>query len=154
MALLGEPRLVILDEPTNGLDPQGIIDVRNAIRDLNRSRGMTFLISSHLLHEVEVTCTRVGILKQGKLVVQSDIRTLLQETAFVVRVESPAADLVVERARALAYVRTAEREPGGTVRITLAERRFAELNAALVQAGCAIDGFSPVRLTLEEFFVQ
>ena len=71
--------LIILDEPTNGLDPQGIADIRNLIKKLNKEKEVTFFISSHLLSEMELLCNRVGILRQGKLVISEDLAKLLKE---------------------------------------------------------------------------
>ena len=68
MALLGEPDLLILDEPSNGLDPDGIVSLRELLLELNRSRGVTLLLSSHILHELEQIATRIGILHKGKIV--------------------------------------------------------------------------------------
>src|SRR6266850_3249675 len=92
MALLPRPRFVVLDEPANGLDPQGIADVRAVLRELNQRHGVTILISSHLLHEVEVTCTRVGILKAGRLVEQETIEAILAKAGTAVRIVSDSPD--------------------------------------------------------------
>ncbi len=75
-ALLHSPRLVFLDEPTSGLDPQGIRELRDLVCALNRDRGTTFFISSHILGEVEKVCNRVGIIHEGKLLREADIATL------------------------------------------------------------------------------
>lgn len=77
-ALLHNPKLVILDEPTNGLDPQGIREIRELINQLAIERDITFFISSHLLKEVEVTCTRVGILNEGQLLATGTVDELLK----------------------------------------------------------------------------
>ncbi|OEF96869.1 ABC transporter ATP-binding protein [Desulfuribacillus alkaliarsenatis] len=78
-ALLHKPKLVILDEPTNGLDPQGMREIRELIRQLAIERDITFFISSHLLKEVEVTCDRVAILNEGKLLATGTVQELLKE---------------------------------------------------------------------------
>ncbi|MEW6027014.1 MAG: ATP-binding cassette domain-containing protein [Planctomycetota bacterium] len=75
----GQTPLIILDEPTNGLDPQGIADIRNLIKKLNKEKDVTFFISSHLLSEMELLCNRVGIIRQGKLVISEDLAKLLKE---------------------------------------------------------------------------
>ncbi len=80
-ALVGDPSLLILDEPTNGLDPRGIREVRQLIVRLAREEGMTVLLSSHLLHEVEQTCDRVAIIDRGKLVLCGPVAGLLSEPA-------------------------------------------------------------------------
>src|SRR5262245_41602360 len=115
MALLPKPRLVILDEPTNGLDPQGIADIRNVLLDLNRRDGVTLVISSHLLHEVEVTCTRVGILKAGKLVEQETVEAIRNKAGTAVRIEADPAERALEIARAIPYVQGAASDGNGAV---------------------------------------
>src|SRR4051794_22470558 len=89
-ALLRRPRLLILDEPTNGLDPQGIREVRDLLVELNR-QGTTVFLSSHLLGEVEQLCTRVGVVDRGRLVVQDDLAALRALTGHTV-VQTPDAD--------------------------------------------------------------
>lgn len=78
LALLHDPPLLILDEPINGLDPQGIVSVRKLIQQLQQQEGKTILLSSHLLHEVEKTCDHVGILHQGKLLYQGSLNAMRQ----------------------------------------------------------------------------
>ncbi|MCR4316755.1 MAG: ABC transporter ATP-binding protein [Planctomycetes bacterium] len=77
-AIMSQPELVILDEPTNGLDPRGILDVRALIKKLARERGMTFLFSSHILSEVELLCNRVGIIDRGKMIFEGTTSSLIE----------------------------------------------------------------------------
>ena len=77
-AIMDKAELVILDEPTNGLDPKGIREIRELIRELNRKEGMTFIISSHLLLEIEGLCNRIVILQEGKIRAQGLIGELLE----------------------------------------------------------------------------
>nr|WP_321225642.1 ATP-binding cassette domain-containing protein [uncultured Psychroserpens sp.] len=76
ISLLSNPELIILDEPTNGLDPKGIIEMRTLIKDLNETYGTTIFISSHLLSEIERTCTHVGIIRNGKMIYQDTVASL------------------------------------------------------------------------------
>jgi ABC-2 type transport system ATP-binding protein len=76
IALLSNPKLLILDEPTNGLDPKGIIEMRELIKELNENHGITIFISSHLLSEIEKTCTHVGIINSGKIIFQDTVKAL------------------------------------------------------------------------------
>ncbi len=76
IALLSNPELIILDEPTNGLDPKGIIEMRALIKELNANYGTTIFISSHLLSEIEKTCTHVGIIRNGKMLYQDTVKAL------------------------------------------------------------------------------
>jgi ABC-2 type transport system ATP-binding protein len=79
-ALLGKPELLLLDEPINGLDPQGVIDIRELLLKLNKELGITIFISSHLLDEVERICTHIGILNKGKLVFDDTMEKLKAKT--------------------------------------------------------------------------
>ena len=78
ISLLSNPELIILDEPTNGLDPKGIIEMRALIKDLNEKYGTTIFISSHLLSEIEKTCSHVGIIRNGKMLFQDTVKALKQ----------------------------------------------------------------------------
>jgi ABC-2 type transport system ATP-binding protein len=78
-ALLSDPELLILDEPTNGLDPAGMLEMRHLIRQLAEEEGKTVFLSSHLLHEVEQVCDRVLILDKGRLIAQGDVKELLSQ---------------------------------------------------------------------------
>jgi ABC-type multidrug transport system ATPase subunit len=84
-ALLHDPQLIILDEPTTGLDPQGIIDIRNLIILLSKEKGKTILLSSHILHELELVATRLAIMNKGRMVAQGELKTLLSDAARIVR---------------------------------------------------------------------
>ena len=154
MALLPRPRLVILDEPTNGLDPQGIADIRNILLDLNRREGVTLLISSHLLHEVEVTCTRVGILKAGRLVEQETVQAILAKAGTAVRIEADPAERALGVVRAIPFVEGAESDGNGAVTVRVPPERRAELNAELVKAGVKVSAFVPQQMTLENYFLS
>ena len=154
MALLPRPRLVILDEPTNGLDPQGIADIRTVLLNLNRREGVTLLISSHLLHEVEVTCTRVGILKSGKLVEQETVEAILAKAGTTVRIQADPAPRALEIVKALPFVQGAATDGNGGVTVRVPPERRAEVNAELVKAGVKVSGFVPEQMTLENYFLS
>jgi len=140
-ALIRHPRLLILDEPGNGLDPRGIRDLRELLTVLN-STGVTILLSSHLLAEVEQLCTRVGVLDAGRLVLQDDLAVLRAPTGLIA-VESPDAD----RVAALLDGQVEQRDgPHLLVRGPDA----AGLNARLVGAGLRISAIGPHQRTLEE----
>jgi ABC-type multidrug transport system ATPase subunit len=140
-ALLRSPRLLVLDEPTNGLDPQGIREIRDLLAELNAA-GTTIFMSSHQLSEVEQLCTRVGIVDHGKLVLQQDLAELRALTGRVI-VHTPDA----ERAAALLDGRVEQRDGD---RLVVAEADPAELNTHLVEAGLRITEISPERRSLEE----
>jgi ABC-2 type transport system ATP-binding protein len=140
-ALLRRPELMVLDEPTNGLDPQGITEIRELLLDLHRG-GTTVFLSSHLLAEVEQLCTRVGVLDRGRLVLQDRLATLTAPTGATV-VHTPAP----ERVRALLDGRVVAVD--GT-RVVVRGADPAEVNARLVGAGVPVTGLALDRPTLEE----
>lgn len=154
MALLPRPRLILLDEPTNGLDPHGILQIREVLQDLNRREGTTLVISSHLLHEIELTCSKVAILKQGRLVLQDTLDRVLDRTVSGVRVLVEPSARAAELLRAQSWVREVAEEPSGGLRVACEPARFAEVNALLTGAGLPVRELSPVRQTLEEFFLS
>jgi ABC-2 type transport system ATP-binding protein len=140
-ALMRQPRLLILDEPTNGLDPQGIREIRELLVGLH-DQGTTIFLSSHLLAEVEQLCTRVGVLDRGRLVIQDDLSQLQGPTGRVV-VRTPD----VERARALLDGQV-EHADEGLVLVRVDDA--AALNSRLVAAGVRIHELTPERRTLED----
>ena len=152
-ALLTRPKLLILDEPTNGLDPRGIRDVRDLLLEL-ASDGVTLFVSSHLLSEVEHLCDRVGIMDNGRLVLQEDLATLRAPTGHVI-VETPdtiaAAALLDGR-----VVRNNGSNDGSNDREGLLVRGtdVATLNADLVRAGIRVTGISVERRTLERVVLE
>jgi len=154
MALLSKPRLVFLDEPTNGLDPEGINHIRGVIQELNRKDGVTFVISSHLLHEVELTCTRIGMIKQGKLIVQDALDAIIARTVDGLRIACAPREKAVALLRGREGIREVREEADGRLRILCDAARFAEVNALLVGQGVTVSELTPARKTLEEFFLS
>jgi len=140
-ALMRRPPLLVLDEPTNGLDPQGIRDIRELLLGLNRS-GTTIFLSSHLLAEIEQMSTRVGVLDRGRLVMQEDMSALRTATGLV-RVRTPD----IAAAIALLDGRVEHR---GVEMILVRAHDSAALNQRLVSAGVRVTEMSPVRRGLEE----
>jgi ABC-type multidrug transport system ATPase subunit len=144
-ALLRSPRLLVLDEPTNGLDPQGIREVRDLLLELNAA-GSTVFLSSHQLAEVEQLCTRVGVLDRGRLVLQDELAALRPLTGRVI-VRSPDAD----RAAALLEGRIAHREADMLI---VADAEPAAVNSQLVAAGLRISEISAERSSLEDLVLS
>jgi ABC-type multidrug transport system ATPase subunit len=140
-ALLGRPRLLILDEPTNGLDPQGIHEVRDLLLRLN-AEGTTVFLSSHLLSEIEQLCDRVGILDRGRLAWQGDLEDLRRPTGrSLVRVSDPVA------AVSLLDGRVVGREGD---RLVVAGLTVEDLTRALVTKGIGVHEAVPERDDLEQ----
>ena len=144
-ALLRRPRLLVLDEPTNGLDPHGIREIRELLLELN-SAGTTVFLSSHLLAEVEQTCTRVGVLDRARLVLQDDLAHLQRPTGRVV-VRTP--DVAAARAALDGQV---ERHEGD--RLWIRTTDAAALNAHLTAAAVRVVELAPERNTLEDVVLR
>ncbi|HEY7591559.1 MAG TPA: ABC transporter ATP-binding protein [Actinophytocola sp.] len=140
-ALLRKPELLILDEPTNGLDPRGIREIRDLLTGLNEA-GTTVFLSSHLLSEVEQLCTRVGVVDRGRLVLQDDIANLRAPTGRVL-VRSPDAARIV----ALLDGQVVEHDGEDLV---VRHADAAALNARLVGEGLRVAAIAEQRLSLEE----
>jgi len=161
-ALIHEPELLILDEPTDGLDPEGIHEMREMVRRLNREMGLTILFSSHLLGEVEQVCSHVGVMRQGRLLFsgkwdrfdaaaglitlrcngrQAAVELLKTENLLDAGFAGPSKTDVYD-----ARPKDRYKLCGGVTIARVAER--------LVTAGHAIEALAPVELTLEEFYLQ
>ena len=144
-ALMRRPRLLVLDEPTNGLDPRGIREVRDLLTELNAG-GTTVFLSSHLLGEIEAFCTRVGVMDAGRLVLQDELATLRAPTGRTL-VATPDAD----RAVALLDGRVEGRDGH---RLTVRHADPGELNAELVGAGLQVTEIGPERRSLEQIVLD
>jgi len=149
-ALLGDPELVILDEPLNGLDPPAVLLVRDLIRQL-AAAGVTVVVSSHVLHEVELVCDRVAVLARGRRVAQGAVAELLRGEHPRFRLEVADAERAQAVARELPWVAAAEPAPGGLT-VELSEDAPARLNRALVEAGVEVAGLARIERTLEDLF--
>jgi ABC-2 type transport system ATP-binding protein len=149
-ALLRDPRLLILDEPTNGLDPAGMADMRTLVRRLGAS-GCTVLLSSHLLGEVQQTCDRVGVINAGRLVAESTVAEL--RGAATLRVVAEPVDRAAARARALVGD-SGVRVDGAALEVDLPPDRAAWLNAALVADGLAVSELRLAERDLEKVFFE
>jgi ABC-2 type transport system ATP-binding protein len=150
-ALLGEPDLLILDEPTNGLDPAGMADMRALLRRVVAG-GQTVLLSSHLLGEVQQLCDRVGVISGGVLVAESTVAELRGTNSVLVRAEPvPAAAGILSRLYGGAAVQA---DSDGSLRVGVDAARPAEIARALVAADVEIHEIRPVGRTLEEAFFE
>jgi ABC-2 type transport system ATP-binding protein len=147
-AILHKPKLLVLDEPTNGLDPQGIRELRDYLRQLCQEEGITVFVSSHLLSEMELMCDTVAIIQNGKLIDVRNLRAeagvdVLTEVAFEVNDAPRAAELINE-----ATVQ------GNAIVIRLSREQIPDLNARLVSEGFQVYGIRNVTHTLEDQFLQ
>jgi len=151
-ALLGSPDVVVLDEPINGLDPQGIMEMRDVIRDANQKMGATVVVSSHILSELDLVATRFGFIERGKLVQEITHDDLHEHTqaSLVIEVDDVARARSVVAAMGLTDLSSDEHR----MTIKSPVERPAALTRALVEAGVGVSDLHRQSVTLEEYFVQ
>jgi ABC-2 type transport system ATP-binding protein len=151
-ALLTKPELIILDEPTAGLDPQGMKEVRELIKRLSGESGMTIFLSSHLLSEVEMVATRMAVIHHGELIAQGTVSELLDREATDYAIEVSPLALAVELLKKLPWTKIFSAE-NGKMEVRIEPGRSSELNRYLVMNGVEVFSFSTHR-TLEDFFLK
>jgi ABC-2 type transport system ATP-binding protein len=151
-ALLTRPELIILDEPTTGLDPQGMKEVRELIRQLARKEGMTIFLSSHLLAEIEQVATRMAVVHRGKVVAQGTIAELLDKEATDYSLQASPVKQALKVIKSLRWVRIIS-SGADRIELQLQPGRAAELIKVLVTQGIEVSALSP-RRTLEDFFLR
>ncbi len=154
MALLNEPDLLILDEPTNGLDPNGIKEIRDLLKKLNMLKGISIIISSHLLSEVEKLVTHVGIISKGSMVFQGTLKDLKdkQKQTSGLTLETNHTDRAVSVLRSMQLDGTID---GGRITLPIPSKEdIATLNNKLVHAGIDVYEMSVVKKDLETIFME
>ena len=156
-ALLGNPDILILDEPANGLDPAGIREIRQLVRHLAGERGIAVFVSSHLLSEVEQTCDRVAIIHRGRTLATGPVRELLDRVAsdrlrFDVRPARRAAEVLA----AFGPAETVEGQAGeeGTIHARIPKAKVPEALRALAAAGVEVFAVERALASLEEVFLE
>jgi len=151
-AFLGDPEVIILDEPAIGLDPPGVIAVREIIRRFVRERGATFLISSHILGEMERLCTRVGIIESGRMLREGTLFELGATGRVVMRLSDPERGMSLAADR---FPRSAPRQSADhRVQLVLDDSEVPGLVRLLVEAGIDLYEVSSRPATLEELFLE
>jgi ABC-type multidrug transport system ATPase subunit len=154
IALLNNPSLLILDEPTNGLDPNGIIEMRAFLKKLNIEQNITIIISSHLLTEVEKLASHVGIIHQGDLIFQGTLEALMsiqvQSSVNVFETsDNEAASKIVLDMKLDAYI-----ENGKVIIPCVSKQTIANLNSSLAKANIQVFEIATIRKDLEEIFLD
>jgi len=154
-AILPDPKLVILDEPTSGLDPQGMRDVRELILRLAGEGKVTVFLSSHLLHEVEQVCTRVGIINRGRLIAEGNVGELLRHEVEIVELVVDKVDRASEVLDGLSWVKVLPSPARrGSIAVCIPAERISEANRALVMADVKVSAVIPKAGTLEDLFLE
>lgn len=154
IALLNDPQLLMLDEPVNGLDPNGMVEMRELMKELNREKGITIFISSHLLHEVEKMCTHIGIIHKGKIRFEGKISELSHTNG-----SGPQIILTVANAEKWLPILTEHYSDGQVITsdkisVSVKKREDAiDINRILVQAGAPVAELK-IQDNLEDWFMQ
>lgn len=152
--LLHNPDLIVLDEPTTGLDPQGIIDMRNLILRLKNEQQKTIVFSSHNLSEVEIICNRMVIIHQGKSVVEGNVKELLNEEDQIIRIQTQEDAISKGIAIVEKYPNAHVKKIGSdTIEVTLQKELIPEVNRQLIEAGVPIFSIESKR-KLEDYFIN
>lgn len=151
VAMVPDPEILLLDEPLNGLDPQGFVDVREAILNLHRA-GVTFLISSHILAELDKICTRIGFLSHGKLLEELSIEELHRMSRKRLLITTDQPEAVRERLTAALGLTECLCEDGGVA--VYDDRELNELLRALVELNVPIRGINTREETVEDHYLR
>lgn len=152
-ALLKEPELVILDEPTNGLDPQGMKEIRDLVLKLASEKGITFFISTHLLHEVEQICNKVAVLNRGRIMAQGKVKDLLDSDCETLEVCTSSTDKVMHIINNMDYIKGVEKSARG-IFVKIEKGYSARLNYLLVSNSIDVEYLIPHNQSLETFFIE
>ncbi len=152
-AVLGKPRLLVLDEPTNGMDPEGTREILAFLQQRVKSDGLTVFISSHLLHEVEEYCETVFVIDKGHLVASGSVREILRPQERIIRTTFAGAVPDFTGLRADVRIKHVTSVAPDTLEITLTDADSAWLNRHLLQAGYRVSALGPRQKTLKEFFL-
>jgi len=153
IALIHDPQLIILDEPTNGLDPQGIADIRNLILHLSRHQGKTILVSSHLLHEIELIANRMLIIDKGKKIMEGTVAELVDPARTVVHVEVANPQQVMAWLQNSRWSACVQEQDNNIILLRMNKSQVPELTAELVNAGAHIMALQPQN-SLESYFLS
>jgi ABC-2 type transport system ATP-binding protein len=152
-AMLGEPRLLVLDEPTNGMDPEGTREILGFLQQRVKDDGLTVFISSHLLHEVEEYCETVFVVDKGRVVASGSVRDILRPQERIIRTTFAGGIPDPDRLRADGRIKHVTLISPDTLEITLADADSAWLNEHLLAAGYRVAALGPRQKTLKEFFL-
>jgi ABC-type multidrug transport system ATPase subunit len=151
--LLHQPDLIILDEPTTGLDPQGIIEIRNLILRLKTEQNKTILLSSHQLAEIELIANRAVIINKGETLVEGEVNQLLNAQELQVAMEVSDTEKAMRLIENLYPEANASVHDATVIELTVHKNQIAQLNTALVKEGIAVSAIEPKR-KLEDFFIK
>lgn len=152
-AFLNSPDLVILDEPTNGLDPQGIKEIRELIQTLSKKYNVSFLISSHILSEIQAICNRIGIIQKGKLKAQGYVSDLLNTNEEIIEIHTKEKEKTSRIIKGMNIGSRIQNFEDG-IKITVRKGSFQSINKLLVESSISIENISCSNYSLEDYFLN
>jgi ABC-2 type transport system ATP-binding protein len=153
IALIHNPQLIILDEPTNGLDPQGIADIRNLILHLSRHQGKTIMVSSHLLHEIELIANRMLIIDKGQKIIEGSVAELFNPAQTLVHVEVTNPYEVMSWLQTSNWSSCIRDQQNNTILLQMNKKQVPALTTDLVNAGAGVLAIQPQN-SLESYFLS
>lgn len=153
LALVGDPKMIVLDEPINGLDPQGIVEVRKTLEKLKEEKGITIMISSHILDELGKLADSYGIIHQGRLIDEFNNETLSDRCGRYVKLMVDNNDKAIEAVKALGY-ENAKIDMDGYIRVENATDKTAEINKELVEKGVGVKEIYIKNISLEDYYLS
>lgn len=153
IALIHNPKLIVLDEPTNGLDPQGIADIRNLILHLSKEQGKTVVVSSHLLNEIEQIATKVLIIDKGKKIIEDTATSLFDPSQTIVEIETLNNDFTLLQLQNSSWQNNIQSTKQNTVVLKLDKQQIPQLHIDLVSMNVQLLSLQP-RHSLEDYFLQ
>ena len=152
MALIGSPEIIILDEPINGLDPQGIVDIRNMLKEINKKYGITIIISSHILEELSKIATDFGVISKGKLLAEFTIEDLHKKCRSRIEIISSNTNEVSKILNKHGY----ENEIINSRKVILNDYfdKISLINSLLVNCGIEISSISVKEMSFEDYYME
>lgn len=152
MALIKNPKIILLDEPTNGLDPKGVVEMRELIKELSHKHNKTIIISSHVLHEIEIMCNRVVIINKGKQILESDMDSIVnQKNLFFIRTTD--IDKSIELLQGKTYAKLHKVEQHG-ITVQANETSISLLTKEFIKNDICIYEISSNNKSLEDLFIE
>jgi ABC-2 type transport system ATP-binding protein len=153
LALVGEPSMIILDEPINGLDPQGIVEVRHTLEQLRDEKGITIMISSHILEELAKLADSYGIIHEGKLIEQFTNDELMQRCGQFVAIKTPDVNAAIKALSGIGITQTSIDEDG-VLRVNERLEDSDKMAAAIVKADIPLKELYVNSVSLEDYYLS
>lgn len=154
IALLNNPRFLILDEPVNGLDPSGIVDVRRILEDLAKNKGISILISSHILSELQLLATKIGFIHKGRLIKEISSEDLLKTAETRICIQTPDPSAVAQILKDELQIESVFITETGEIQIPKENTDFEKLMSVLLNQGIQIEGINLTSQNLESFYME